>query len=120
MDAKTPDGRYDRTKTWVPQVAPRPVGPRWQFLGPFASNEERLTQQALNAAVLPGAEIAEMVRTPLPQVDLFPERFGYDRTVPGILDIIEVSRSYTDPRVSWYSGGVAGYSGTSRNSLAGS
>lgn len=118
MDAKTPDGRYDH-KPWSPGVEPKPVGPRWQFLGPFASNEERLTQQAIQAAVLPGAEIAAMVRPPLPQIDPFRDRFGYDRTVPGIFDIIEVSRAYTDFRVSWYSGGVAGYSGTSRNSLAG-
>jgi len=119
MDAKTPDGRYDRTHAWVPQVSPKPLVPRWQYLGPFASNEERLTQQAVNAAVIPGAELAEMVRTPIPQINLFPERFGYDRTIPGILDIIEVGRKYTDPRVSWFSGGVAGYSGASRNSLAG-
>lgn len=119
MDAKTPDGRYDRQRTWVPQVSPRPIAQRWQYTGPFASNEERMTQQAVHAAVLPGAELAAMVRPPLPQIDPFPERYGYDRTAPGILDIIEVSRKYTEPRVSWYSGGVAGYSGTSRNSLAG-
>lgn len=113
----SPDGRYDRDKPWVPGVAPAPVGPRWQFLGPFASNEERLAQQAIQSNILPGAEIADMVRTPLPQINLFPERFGYDRTVPGILDIIDVNRLYQDPRVSWFSGGVAGYSGTSRNAF---
>lgn len=117
--ASMPDGRYDRTKPWVPGVAPKPIGPRWQFLGPFASNEERLTQQAIQAAVLPGEEIADLVRVPLPQVNPFPERFGYDRRVPGILDIIDVDRRYSDPRISWFSGGPASYSGTSRNSLAG-
>lgn len=110
------DGRYDH-KPWVPQVSPEPVGPRFQFLGPFASNEERLTQQAIQANVLPGDEIGALVRNPIPQIELFPERFGYDRTQPGILDIIEVNRRYDDPRVSWFSGGVAGYSGTSRNAF---
>ena len=42
-----PDGRYDHTHPWVPQVNARAAGPRYQFLGPFASNEERLTQQAI-------------------------------------------------------------------------
>jgi hypothetical protein len=115
--ANTVDGRYDHTKPWIPQITPKPLQPRWQYLGPWASNEERLTQQAIQAAVIPGNELADLVRVPLPQVQLFPDRFGYDTHVPGILDIIEVGRQYTEPRVMWYSGGVAGYSGSSRNSL---
>lgn len=118
MDAKTPDGRYDRTKPWVPGVSPEPIAPRYQYLGPFASNEERLTQQALQSAILPSEEIAALARVPIPQIELFPPRFGYgDRSSPGIMDVIDVSRQYSDPRVSWFSGGVAGYSGTSRNTL---
>ena len=112
----TPDGRYDQ-KPWSPGVSPEPLQPRWQFLGPFASNEERLTQQAIQSNVLPGAEIPELVRTPMPQVNPFPDRFGYARTIPGILDIIDVNRMHQDPRVSWFSGGVAGYSGSSRNAF---
>lgn len=115
--ANTPDGRYDRTKPWIPNVEPQPVGPRWQYLGPFASNEERLAQQAIQANILPGAELSDMVRPPLPQVQLFPQRYGYDQRVPTLLDIMDVSRQYTEGRVSWFSGGVAGYEGTSRNTL---
>ena len=111
-----PDGVYDH-KPWSPGVEPTPVVQRWQFLGPFASNEERLTQQAIQANVLPGTEVAELVRNPLPQVDLFPPRFGYEQSVPGILDVIEVSRQYVEPRTGWFSGGPAGYSGASRNTL---
>ena len=114
----TPNGVYDTGK---PGQAPLPTGqpPRYTYLGPFASNEERLTQQALQSATLPGAELQDMVRPPLPQIDPFPSRYGFDRRTPGIADIIEVSRRYTDPRVSWFSGGVAGYSGASRNSMGG-
>lgn len=112
-----PDGRYDRTKPWVPGVSPRPIARRWQYLGPFASNEERLTQQAIQSVVLPGSDVADLAVPNLPQVRRMPPRFGYSQRVPGILDIIEVSRRYDDPRVSWFSGGVAGYSGTSRNAL---
>lgn len=118
MDAKAPDGQYDRTKTWQPGVNPQPMMPRYQYLGPFASNEERLTQQAIQSAVLPGNEIAEMARVNLPQINLFPPRFGYgERTAPTIWDIVEVNRRYTEPRTSWFSGGPGGYSGTSRNTL---
>lgn len=118
MDAKTPDGRYDRSKPWTPGVAPKPIAPRYQYLGPFSSNEERLTQQAIQSAILPGEEIAALARVPLPQVELFPDRFGYgERTAPTIFDVVEVNRRYTEPRVAWFSGGVAGYSGTSRNTL---
>ena len=114
---QTPDGRYDHTHPWVPQVNARAAGPRYQFLGPVASNEERLTQQAIQANILPGAEVAALVRVPLPQINLFPDRFGYATHVPGIMDVIDVSREHRDPRVSWFSGGVAGYSGASRNAL---
>lgn len=117
--AKTPDGRYDRTKPWVPNVAPEPLAPRYQYLGPFATNEERLTQQAIQANNLPGMELAEMVRPPLPQVVPFRDRFGYENRVPTIYDIMDVARNYNEPRIAWFSGGPGGYSGTSRNSLAG-
>lgn len=111
-----PDGRYDH-KPWSPGVAPSAIMPRWQYLGPFASNEERLTQQAIQANILPSNELADVVRPPLPQVTLFRPRFGYENRVPDIYDIMDVSRQYSEGRVSWFSGTVAGYEGTSRNSL---
>jgi hypothetical protein len=124
------DGQYDRTKPWQRssdpegnasnRYAPTSSEQSWNYLGPWASNEERLTQQAIAVASIPGAKIQQMVRPPLPQIRLFPERFGYGyRTQPEIDDVVSVDRVYTDPRVSWYSGGPAGYSGSSRNSLAG-
>jgi hypothetical protein len=82
---------------------------------------ERLTQQALMVATIPGAVLQQIVTPPLPQIRIFPDRFGYgERTQPTIEDIVSVDRVYTDPRVSWYSGSPAGYSGSSRNSLEGS
>jgi hypothetical protein len=110
------DGNYDYTKPWEAQGGSRP--PKWSYNGPWSSNMERLTQQALMVATIPGAQIQEMVRPNLPQIQLFPQRFGWgDRTQPTIDDVVSADRVYIEPRVSWYSGSPAGYSGSSRNSL---
>jgi hypothetical protein len=116
------DGRYDRTKPW--QVGSpsddsyTDPQPKWSYNGPWASNMERLTQQALMAATVPASQIQAMVRPNLPQIRLFPDRFGYgERTQPTIEDVVSVDRVYMEPRVSWYSGSPAGYSGSSRNDL---
>lgn len=124
------DGQYDKTKPWQGafdssgtasnRYAPTSSEKSWSYLGPWASNEERLTQQALVVASIPGSKIQEMVRPPLPQIRLFPDRFGYGmRTQPEIDDVVSIDRVYTEPRVAWYSGGVGSYSGSSRNSLEG-
>ena len=112
------DGNYDRTKPWRNNVTDQQGRPKWSYNGPWSSNEERLTQQALMVATIPGRELQEMVRPNLPQIRLFPPRIGFGiRYQPDINDVISVDRVYTEPRVSWYSGSVAGYSGASRNSL---
>lgn len=113
------DGQYDYTKPWQAQRISNPAGnPRWTYAGPWSSNEERLTQQALAVATIPGAQLQQLVRPNLPQIRLFPDKFGYgDRRQPEIDDVVSIDRNYVEPRVSWYSGGPAGYSGSSRNDL---
>ena len=112
------DGVYDHTKPWRSGVPSDVVKPRWTYDGPWGSNESRLTQQALVVATMPGKVIQQKVRPPLPQIRLFPSRFGYgERRQPEIEDIVSIDRNYMEPRVSWYSGGVGGYSGSSRNGL---
>ena len=114
------DGNYDYTKPWRAPVQPDQVAKRYTYEGPWATNMERLTQQALMVMTIPGADLQQMVRPPLPQIRLFPDRFGYgDRGQPGIEDIVTIDRHYAEPRVSWYSGGVAGYSAAARNDLGG-
>ena len=124
MTTNSFDGRYDYTKPWVQNavstdaVDDNPA--RWSYNGPWSSNMERLTQQALLAATMPGAQLQALVRPPLPQIQLFPPRFGWGpRPQFEIDDVISLDRVYTEPRVSWYSGSPAGYSGSSRNSLEG-
>ena len=112
------DGNYDYTKSWRAPVQPDQVAKRWQYNGPWATNMERLTSQALMVMSVPGQDIQQMVRPPLPQIRLFPDRYGYgDRSQPGIEDVVTIDRVYTEPRVSWYSGSPAGFGGTSRNDL---
>lgn len=116
------DGRYDYTKPWVTgnpsNDAYADPKPKWTYNGPWASNMERLTQQALMAATIPGRQLQQLVRPPLPQIHLFPERIGYgNRQQPTIDDVVSIDRVYVEPRISWYSGSPAGYSGSSTNSL---
>jgi hypothetical protein len=116
------DGRYDYTKPWVANPFNGSLDdnnpPRWSYNGPFSSNMERLTTQALMAATVPGVQLQQMVRPPLPQIQQFPPRFGWGiRTQPEMDDVVTLDRVYTEPRISWYSGSPAGYSGSSRNSL---
>lgn len=102
------DSNYDHNAS-----APGGPPPAWAYLRPFDSNEERLVMQATEIYMLPNAEIQQVVRPPLPQIVLFPPRFGYKQTQPGLQDIIEVAR---DVRVSdAFSGGPGSYSGSARN-----
>jgi hypothetical protein len=116
------DGRYDYTKPWVTNSPSddsyTAAQPKWTYNGPWSSNMERLTQQALMVATMPSNQIQQMVRPNLPQIKLFPPRFGWgERTQPEIDDVVSIDRVYTEARISWYSGSPAGYSGSSRNDL---
>lgn len=116
------DGRYDRTKPWSSfraPIIPDQVAKKYQYNGPWSTNAERLVSQALMVMNIPGADIQAMVRPPLPQIRLFPDRYGFGepRLQPGIEDVVTIDRVYTEPRVSWFSGGVAGYTAADRNAL---
>ena len=56
------DGAYDYTKPWRAPVQPDQVAKRWQYNGPWSTNMERLTSQALMVMNIPGADIQAMVR----------------------------------------------------------
>jgi hypothetical protein len=107
----TPDGIYNRSN-----ITTAEYGGAYSQQRPWASNEERLMSQALSVADIPGYILQQQVRPPLPQIVLFPDRFGVKHVVPGIASVIGVDRIYNDFRTDW-SGGPAGYSGSSRNTL---
>lgn len=105
------DGVYDRTK-------PGKALPEWSYNRPWASNEERLTQIAIDSALAPPEDLQDGIRPPLAQIELFPPRFGYRTRQIGIDDIVNIGRIYAQPRTN-FSGGAAGYEGTSRNAQGG-
>lgn len=86
-------------------------------IGPSYSNEERLVTAALMTATVPGAIIQAEVRSPLPQIDPFPPRFGYpdyqDRQA-SIGVVLDVDRAYRNRRDD-VSGGVQGWQASARN-----
>lgn len=102
-----PDGSYDNTKPWR-------SAPAWSYMRPWASNEERLTQQAINAALLPGQELQDLVRPPLSDVQLFRPRLGYRVRALGVADVINVDRVFQAN--DDFSGTPGGTQGAPRNS----
>ena len=86
---KFADGVYNRRPWTAPTEA---AYPPQEYIGPFQSNQERLLSQSLAAWSMSAAEIQEYVRPPLPQIQLFPARFGYTDTEIGIEDLINLPR----------------------------
>lgn len=102
------DGRYDHTK-------PDERLPSWSSSRPWGSKEEEFTTQAIQAAIASGPELQDMIRPPLPQVNLFPPRFGYRTAELGVNEVVDVNEIYRTPPASNFSGSPAGYTGTGRN-----
>ena len=111
------DGVYSR-KPW--QAPPEAAYPPQAYIGPFASNQERLLSQSLAANTMSGPELQEYVRPPLPQVKLFPERYGYTQTEITIEDIIELPGRAQQRVESDFSQKPNTQESTSTNSLGGS
>ena len=89
MAGKFADGVYNRRPWTAPTEAAMPPQ---SYIGPFQSNAERLVSQSLAAWTMSGAEIQQYVRPPLPQIKLFPPRFGYTDTEISIEDIVDMPR----------------------------
>lgn len=110
------DGVYDHSKG-RPIVGEYndPQEPRYDYLGPFESIADSLMTRALNSITMPGESLQEMVRPNLPQVMLFPPKFGYRTRQLNLNDVLHVDQEmhpYPN-RVDTY--GDAGAQGTERN-----
>jgi len=108
----------DRAGVITPEEA---AFPPQAYIGPFASNQERLLSQSLAAFTMSAAEIQEYVRPPLPQIKLFPARYGFTENEIGIEDIIDLPRTApTAQRVeSDFSNTPNSTQSSSRNTLGG-
>ena len=116
MSGRMSDGVYSR-KPW--QAPPEAAYPPQAYIGPFASNQERLLSQSLAANTMSGAELQEYVRPPLPQIKLFPERYGYTQTEITIEDIIDLPGRAQQRVESDFSNTPNTQESTSTNSLGG-
>lgn len=89
----TPDGVYSN-RPWV--AKPEAAYPPQAYIGPFPSNQEQQLSQALASLTLPGAQVQEYVRPNLPQIQLFPPRFGYETKQYRVEDMIDVTSRATE------------------------
>lgn len=90
MPGQQADSVYNR-RAWSAPTADAPNPPQ-EYLGPFASNQERLLTQSLATWNMSASEIQEYVRPPLPQVKLFPARYGFTEYEITIEDIVQMPR----------------------------
>ena len=77
------------------------------------THEEQMVDDALAASETPGAVLAEKM-PPLPQIDPWRPRLGYDDRAPGIKDVLALNRLYDDRRYAW-SGGPHDWQASARN-----
>lgn len=83
---------------------------------PWQSNEERLVSEALGATAGMSMEEIQAIRPPIPRMNLFPDRFGYEKRALGIMDVLDISESYPGARID-YAGNRSGMEGSSAPSL---
>ena len=122
MPGKYADGVYghkpwDKDRAGVNTPEEAAFAPQ-EYLGPFQSNQERLLNQALATWTMSGAELQELVRPNLPQINLFPDRYGYTDQELTIEDVIGLPGARSAQRVeSDFSQAPASQQSTSRNTL---
>lgn len=110
------DSIYDRSKPRGIVADQEEIGIRYDYMGPFSSVQERLISQAVNAVTMPAADLQQVVRPNLPQINPFPARFGYRTRALSVMDVINVDVEFQPEqnRVD-FTASKAGYQGTLRN-----
>jgi hypothetical protein len=76
-------------RPWI--APPEAAYPPQAYIGPFASNQEQNLSQAMASLNMSSEQIQEFVRPNLPQVQLFPEKYGYSTQEYSIDDIIKLN-----------------------------
>lgn len=89
----TPSGVYSN-RPWI--AKPEAAYPPQAYIGPFASNQEQMLTQALESWNMTADQIQALVRPNLPQVQLFPDRFGYETREYGLDDMVNLNVPVTE------------------------
>lgn len=122
MPGKYSDGTYGR-RPWntdgrQPYHTPEEAAfPPQEYLGPFQSNQDRLLNQAMAVWTMSSEEIQEHVRPNLPQIQLFPDRYGYTDNELTLEDIVRLPAGREQRVESDYSNTPNTTQSTSRNTL---
>ena len=89
----TPSGVYSN-RPWV--AKPEAAYPPQAYIGPFPSNQEQMLSQALQTWTMPADMIQQYVRPNLPQIELFPDKYGYETRQYGVEDMIDLNVPMTE------------------------
>jgi hypothetical protein len=81
-------------RPWI--APPEAAYPPQAYIGPFASNQEQNLNQALASLTMAGPELQQFVRPNLPQIQLFPDKYGYSTREYGLDDIVDLTVPVTE------------------------
>jgi len=81
-------------RPWI--APPEAAYPPQAYIGPFASNQEQMVSQAMASLQMTSEQIQEFCRPNLPQVELFPQKYGYSTKEYGLDDMINLNVPMTE------------------------
>jgi len=81
-------------RPWI--APPEAAYPPQAYIGPFASNQEQNLSQAMAVLTMSSEDIQQYVRPNLPQIQLFPPRFGYEDHEYSIDDMVNLNVPVTE------------------------
>lgn len=81
-------------RPWI--APPEAAYPPQAYIGPFASNQEQVVSQAMASLQMTSEQIQEYCRPNLPQIELFPQKYGYSTKEYGLDDMINLNVPMTE------------------------
>jgi hypothetical protein len=81
-------------RPWI--APPEAAYPPQAYIGPFASNQEQVVSQAMASLNMTSEQIQEYCRPNLPQIELFPQKYGYSTKEYGLDDMINLNVPVTE------------------------
>jgi len=81
-------------RPWI--APPEAAYPPQAYIGPFASNQEQMVSQAMASLQMTSEQIQEYCRPNLPQIELFPQKYGYSTKEYGLDDMINLNVPMTE------------------------